>query len=456
MILIAALSYLLKIIGGWALIHLIWDSRRMEHLTFKLFLGTGAGLGLSSLMYFCWFVVKLPAARYPLFEFFFFVALLIICLAREYRHKTDLKPRAWKMPTIGQWIWGGLALVALVISSWTFWLSSAKNPHGYNDAWAIWNAAARFIYLGGDGWMSFILKDAWHHADYPLLLALNVADGWAVLGSDSTRIPMLVAFIFFLSLIGLLFSATTLVRGFEQGALAALLIASVPQLPFLASWQYADAPLSYFFLATGALIYLYTVTSEKKLLVLAGLFAALAAWTKNEGVTFALIALIVCALLRLRDMKYFILGAFAPALLIAFYKTLTPGNDLFVDQAKSMAQLLDPTRYQIILSKVISFSLAFGGWSVSFLVVLLCYILFVFVRQKPVGKLWAPILLVAAQFSGYFVIYLMTPHDLVVHLSTSLDRLLFHLFPLTLLVVFMVLPSPREIFAKKQTGIKRS
>lgn len=452
MILIAALSSLLKIIGGLALIHLVWDSRQMAHLTFKLFLGTGAGFGLSSILYFGWFVVKFPAARYPLFEFFFFVALLVICLAREIRRKTDLKPRAWKMPTIGAWIWGGLALVALVISSWTFWLSSSKNPHGYNDAWAIWNAAARFIYLGGDHWMSFILKDAWHHADYPLLLALNVADGWAVLGSDSTRIPVIVAFVFFLSIIGLLFSATTLVRGFEQGALAALVIASVPQLPFLASWQYADAPLAYFFLATGALMYLYTLTSEKKLLILAGLFAALAAWTKNEGVTFALIALIVCALLRLRDVKYFILGAFAPALLIAFYKTLTPGNDLFVDKAKSMAQLLDPTRYQIILSKIIAFSLAFGGWSVSFLVVFLCYILFVFVRQKPAGKLWAPILLIAAQFAGYFVIYLMTPHDLVVHLSTSLDRLLFHLFPLTLFVVFMVLPSPREIFAKKQTG----
>ena len=66
----AAVSHLLKIIGRLALIHLIWDSRRVEHLTFKLFLGTGAGFGLSSSLYFCWFVLKFPAARYPLFEFF--------------------------------------------------------------------------------------------------------------------------------------------------------------------------------------------------------------------------------------------------------------------------------------------------------------------------------------------------------------------------------------------------
>ena len=80
------------------------------------------------------------------------------------------------------------------------------------------------------------------------------------------------------------------------------------------------------------------------------------------------------------------MGAFAPALLIAFYKTLTPGNDLFVDKAKSMAQLLDPMRYQIIIAKIISFSLAFGGWSISFWVVFLCYILFVLSGKSPLAS----------------------------------------------------------------------
>ena len=273
MILIAALIYLGKGLGGLALVHLIWDSREPKHFVFKLFLGLGAGLGLSSLLYFLWFWVGLPASGYPYFELLLIAVFLAATLSREFRSN----PRGatvfqWSRPGARTLLWLGLLILAVMLASLNFALYSAQSPHGYEDAWTIWNSAARFIYLASDQWLTLMAKGAWFHSDYPLMLGLNVAEGWSIVGMDTTRIPMVVAYSFVFALIGLLFAAVTIAKDFEQGALAAILIAGVTQLPFLGSWQYADLPLAYFLLATGALFYLYTLIGDTRLVVLAGLF----------------------------------------------------------------------------------------------------------------------------------------------------------------------------------------
>ncbi len=453
MILTGLLIYLGKAIGGMAVIHLVWDSREPKHLVLKLFLGTGVGMGVSSLIYFIWFIVGFSASQFPYFELLLFFILVVVNLIKEYKHNRSTTIIRLNVPGVRVLLWTGLVFLAVALSSLSFALYALQSPHGYNDAWTIWNSSARFIYLVGNGWESLIPKNAWFHPDYPLMLSLNIAEGWSIVGINSTRIPIIVAFVFFFSIIGLLFSSLTITKGIEQAALATILIASLPQLPFQSSWQYADVPLAYFFLATGALIYLYTILGETKLIIFAGLFAGLAAWTKNEGIMFAIISLCICFILsrvkRKNLLKYFVLGSFFPTLVIILFKSLTPPNDLFVDKTKSIMQLFDPSRYQIIFSKIAAFAFSFGGWPISFIVILLLYILFVFARPEIKGELWAPILLCLGQFAGYFVIYLITPHDLVVHINTSLDRLLFHIFPLAVFLVFDALPSPRVLFADK-------
>ncbi len=453
MILSVALIYIGKVIAGLALTHLIWDSRDPKHLVFKLFLGTGVGLGISSLLYFGWSWLGFPGLGYPAFELSLCFILLAINFVKEYKRKNSVTIAPWRKPEVRAVLWVVLALLAVTLASFSFWLYAAKNPHGYNDAWTIWNLAARFIYLSGDHWLSLLPKNAWFHADYPLMLSLNIAEGWSIVGVNSTRIPIFIAFLFVISIIGLLFSALAIAKDIQQAALAAILVASLPQLPFLGSWQYADLPLAYFFLATGALFYLYTLTGETRLIVLSGLFAALSAWTKNEGLMFAIISLCVCLILSIREkknlLKYFAWGSFFPALMIVLFKMLTPPNDLFVDKAKSILQLFDPLRYQIIFSKTIAFVFSFGGWPISFALVLLLYILFVSAKPESKGKLWLPALLCLCQLIGYFGIYLITPHQINTHIDTSLDRLLFHLFPLAIFLLFNVLPSPQALFSNK-------
>jgi hypothetical protein len=46
----------------------------------------------------------------------------------------------------------------------------------------------------------------------------------------------------------------------------------------------------------------------------------------------------------------------------------------------------------------------------------------------------------ALMAAGYAFIYLITPHDLEWHMRTSLSRLILHLWPSALFVLFLVLP----------------
>jgi hypothetical protein len=60
----------------------------------------------------------------------------------------------------------------------------------------------------------------------------------------------------------------------------------------------------------------------------------------------------------------------------------------------------------------------------------------------------AAIIAVLLQVAGYFMIYILTPHDLEWHIRTSLYRLIIHVFPSFLLIFFLATTDPETIFSK--------
>jgi hypothetical protein len=451
MILFALFIYFVKLIGGFLLIHMIWDSRELKVLVFKFFLGAGMGAGISSLFYFLWSWFILPVGIYPFVELSILLIIVIFSLRKE--SKENLRPIIDYFSMIPKisFLWAGLVSIAILICLVSFSIQSAAIPHGFYDAWDFWNLGARFIYLSHNNWLWAIPANAWDHTDYPLLVALNVADGWSILGSNTTRIPVAFSLFFMLSLIGLLFSSLSISKESDQGALVAIIISSLPVLVNLGSFQYADIELAYFFLATAVFLYLYTIEADIKMLFLAGLFAGFSAWTKNEGNMFVVITLLICILLSFKEkknlLKYFFFGLAFPAVIIILFKQITPESDLFVDKAKSFQQIFDISRYQLILVQMWEKITSFGSWQISFFLILILYALLVWKSNEIKGKLWIPFCLFSFQFAGYFMIYLITPRDLYWHLDTSLERLIFHILPLIIFWLFNLLPSPREIFA---------
>lgn len=456
MIALALLIYLTQSAGGFLLLHLLWGSKEPKILVLKIFLGPGMGAGVSSLLYFFWCWFNLPTQLYPFFELILLIALVVFAWGKSGWQELSFDFKVFKGKTL---LWAVVLCAGVCLSVLNFWVYSASLPHGYYDAWAIWNLDARLIYGSGSQWLhSLPVAASGAHPDYPLLVPSNVAVGWLIAGSNSTRFPFIFSLLFMLSLLGLIFSSIFIARDFGQGALAATLVASLPGLAYLGASQYADIELAYFFLAVGILLYLHRVKSQPVLLILAGFFSGLAGWTKNEGQMFILVSLLVCLFLSLRDKKNhlpsFLAGLLFPLLAIILFKTLMPPSDLFVDKARSVQQLFDISRYQLILSYIGKQILSFGGWPVSFFLTLLLYSLVVRLRPfRATREHWLPFSLFLLQAIGYFVIYLITPYDLTWHLITSLERLMFHILPLMIFGLFNLLPTPTEIYAPGSQSI---
>jgi hypothetical protein len=213
-------------------------------------------------------------------------------------------------------------LLALAMATAAIATSWDANPQGDWDAWAIWNLRARFLASSGA-----LAQRAWSpvlgastHAEYPLLLSSFVARCWAFSHSFSTVVPAATSYVFFLALIALVAGGMAALRGPTLGMLAALVLASTPALLHQVPNQYADVPLACYF--AGAIVFALLDRP-----ILAGIFAGCAAWTKDEGVLFLVVLLVITAAWKRRTAVATLAGAAPAAALAIVFKTwLARGN----------------------------------------------------------------------------------------------------------------------------------
>ncbi|MDR3614526.1 MAG: glycosyltransferase family 39 protein [Candidatus Obscuribacterales bacterium] len=296
----------------------------------------------------------------------------------------------------------------------------------------------------------------WLHPDYPLLLPASVSAIWQLKGQESVAAPMLISGLFTVAVISILMFGVALLRTRNQGYLAGLAIMSVPVLYLWGCSQQADVPLSAYMLAALVCFSLHEVTNQNGLLYLSGTFAGMAAWTKNEGGLFALVFCTVAFLglwatsqtksFRIRKLAYLAFGLFPWALLLILFKIfLAPETDLFQQPLPELwAKLFTPGRYPQILS---SFCREFTWFGSPFLVL---YGL-LFGLRFPRSKL-IPVLVIAAtvfgMFTGYFLVYVISPVDPSKLLAGSQERLFLQTWPSLLLLFFSVVQTPEDIYRR--------
>lgn len=356
-----------------------------------------------------------------------------------------------------------LLICAAIAGADAFITLSAARPHGNWDAWAMWNMKARFFYLGGANWSLALGEEvAGVRPDYPLFLPLAVARLWAFAGSDTTAIPRMLAALFTGLVVLILFASVGRVRGFSAAALAGLVLLGSKVLVEEGASQYADIALSAFMLAA---IVVASAAAEaghgmNRLWALAGFLAGCAAWTKNEGQLFCAALCISGTLVLARRhglrnaakrFAVFLLGA-TPALLCVFSMKLAFAwrNDVFEEQTfvGAVRHLIEPDRYQVFwdeFAKLVPQSI--DKW---LLIILSLYVAVSFLADWRRGRRTVEGMRIAAfslalMAGGYAVIYLITPHDLHWHMSTSLARLVLHLWPSALFVVFASIPALDEL-----------
>ena len=447
------LVFLPAMLSGSLLIHLLWPEREPAALLLKASLGAGLGLGLASILYFISLLLMPGKVNLLPVTLAVLAALGIVVLLRERGQRWDV-PR---MPLLSRLQWGLSAASALaaVFMMLTFANLATALPQGAFDAWSIWNRAARFLYRDTENWHATLSPELYweNHADYPLLVPLNIAWGWKALGAETTRTPIVQAAVFLLGSAGLLFAALSLTRTPAQAALGVLLLCATPFLTLSASGLLADVPIQFFILASLVLMFLALTRGQGPLMALSGLMAGLAGWTKNEGLLFILAAVLGLALTRYKDMRrslvLFISGLVLPLAVILTFKGMAPPGDLLAAGSSAlMSRLTDPARYWTILKALGGMVLQFGDWPLSLLAVLAVYALIAGFapREGTRQTIFTIGAIIVLQFLGYCAVFLLSPHDLEWHLRTSLARLLLQVFPSGLFVYLLLVHEPEVIF----------
>jgi hypothetical protein len=448
MLLFSFLALLPRSVLGFLAVHWMWKSVDGKDLLIKVFLALPLGLGISSLLGFLWIWAGFDLELYVALETIGTVALLVFTAWKQKAFLTELRRRP--LPAINRQalLWLGIAGLALLLYALESWAYSTQYPHGGWDAWNHWNVVSRFIYRGGEHWTGTFLRTG-DHPDYPLFVPITNAITWVLLQRETIRGPLVLAFFSSLTVAGLVFSLIYKLRDLPQAALGTVVLLAHSLFAIWTVAQYADTSLALFFLASAGLIPLYFHTREPSLPMLAGFMTGLGAWTKNEGLVFVVInamAWILLVRIERTAFKNFLLGMLFPLVIVFLFKiNLAPANDIFSGGQDFMQLILDPERYRTIARIGALTFRNMDGTPVMILLGLLIYGLFAGKTRKSISGVVPVILIAAAQLAAYFVIYLITPLDVVYHVRGSIGRLYLHVLPLLLLGVFLWLRSPTEL-----------
>ena len=429
-------------------------------------ISVGLVLGITSCVYYLWLLfLGIPSTAYQVIENISIVILISIVLSKSKYRPIDSCQQDFgsefhiyiRILNIGF-----LIIVLCFIAA--FLLRSVVNPHGWEDAWGMWNLKARFLFRSGDNWRNaFSNLLFWSSLDYPLLVPLSIVRIWGYSGHESTMAQILVAALFSFSTVGLLVGSLTVIRSRSAGLLAGLVLMGSPYYLKTGAFQIADVPLGFYILATIVLFSLAEGSDSKsRFLILAGAMSSLAAWTKNEGILFLLVILMVRMLVifssrgikaYIQELAMFAIGALPVlAVLLLFKLELSSSNELFAGQSVEtvLGRLTDTSRYSIIGKSFIVYF--YDKLAKEWLIVLPIYfLLFGKAKLKENDEgIKTSLLSMLFMIGGYFFIYLITPLNLQWHLNTSVWRLFLQIWPTLLFSFFVVVSTPEEAYSNKK------
>jgi 4-amino-4-deoxy-L-arabinose transferase-like glycosyltransferase len=254
-----ALALLVLLAGGDACLHLLHGRARG---TERLGLAFGLGAGLVSLLLFWAGLAGLPRLLVlaPI--------AALVAWARSWR--------TLERPAVDRWaVLSGLLILGLVLANA---LLAAGSWEG-NDAVAVWGLKARVL---GQGSLGAYLEDRtrlFSHPEYPLLVPL-VESWFELLGAPGRAALVGFHAALLLALHGLLRREGGGARAFAGTAV----LGSLPDMVLWAPSGYADVPLALFLAGSALTLHAWLARKDPRDAVLAGVLAALAAWTKKEGI----------------------------------------------------------------------------------------------------------------------------------------------------------------------------
>jgi hypothetical protein len=431
-------------------------------LLFSLAIGTGAGI--ASCVYFLALLAAGPSltALVSAIAAVVAIALALGLLTKRQGTHLDLAPG----PPVPTYLI--VILVAAAALAVTMFLGAVVfNPHGEEGAWSIWNLRARFLVRAGAFWrVAFSTDLAWTHPDYPLLLPGLVALCWKIAGAESMAAPVAIAFLFGLGTVGLLTSALAVLRGKTQALVAGTLLLGTASFIALAASLYGDVPLSFYILATLALLCLQDRHPEDlRFSALAGLMAGFGAWTRNEGLFFVGAVLLARAVALFRfgqrptivpQFLRLLAGMAAPlAVVIVFKLRVAPPSELLSVPASTIVKnLADVGRWINTVEGMVVMLFNFGRFliPVALLLALYWYLVRFRVDARDRAALFTAGIALPLTLAGQLLVDILYVGSLPLEIGTSLERILLQLWPAALLMFFLASGSLELVSSASRKG----
>ena len=439
---ISLLVYGLVLWAGYKMLNKLFDPKdRNQWLFFCLAPGVGLGVICGSSYLELLILGRVSAA----FEWAMFIVLLIYVLWPTKKMAGNGAHPSRHVPKNG-WMMAGLWGMTFLL--WA--LVAAKSLYGTGiDAWAIWKLKARYLFYSPNLWQDmFRVPLNFSHLDYPLFYPLSLLFGWRIEGQDSMWAPLAISGLFTMATAGALV-AYLLPLGRARAWLAGALLVSTPHFIGMGASQYADILVAYFALTTAICLIEGFRKCSGRHLVIAGFLAGANSFVKNEGILLFLAFFIaLCGVSALagqalrkdrgRGVVCFVLGAlpYLAATLSFKCKAAFPNDVITVERlitALTSAEWLRrlPEVLAYLGREILEENKWVYGW-VIFGAFLIGHLRQLLDRKGPL-LLLVSFMIVAA---GYVAVYLITPIDLMVHLTTSVDRLMLQLLPLAILLMF--------------------
>jgi hypothetical protein len=459
----ALLGLLFPVAAVWVLLLALRLRQAGDSRLVTFALALCCALGLTSALTFWWAVLGLPIGRR-----FVAVDLVVWAAIGQVSWRVLQRDRAGRSRSAGvpdavairlttvDWLVrvAFFAIAALTVA--TVGAHYAASPHGEWDAWAIWNHKARFLLRDTAHWTDMLVIE-WSNPSHPLLVSLSVARLWAYAGNETTLVPAMFGLVWSAGIVAAVMGA--LDTRHRRAWIAGCVVVAPGAFPQLAAAQTADLAIALFLVVTLVMLRTIVLASAdargtRSGLLLAGLVASAAAWTKNEGLLLIGVSTLVVVSLMLRGRRPLALawwlGGAAPLVLVVVWLKLViaPMGPEYMSEmagpAGLMERALDPAQHALIARLTgwhwVSWGGPFAGGALLLTIAAAASALFTRAGE-PVRVM---LLVVVAMFAGYYTMWVLSPLDTPWLIGTTFDRLLMQLWPSLVLVAFSAAPWTRD------------
>ena len=406
---------------------------------FRLLFSIPLGFGLCSVFYFLFLLTGIQNILvYKIFEF-------IIAVVASFFIFTKIIPPEIKIKKIS------LSLAFANLTGLLIFLKYyINNSLGSWDGFRIWNTKAEFMFRDISLWKNMFLQPHFlSHNDYPLFLPSSTARIWQYTGNDNSVFNITLAIIFTFSAVYMLYFAIKHFQNKKIAQLFATVLMLTPVFLVNGASQCADIPLSLFILASIISLFLYFEKKNSHFLIFGTVFAGFSAWVKNEGLMFFLVFLLVTGVYFLYKKSYknlfYTAAASLPfiALIFLFKLLCNSPNDLIAGffAFKTYTHLFDLHNYLMIIKSLV-LMLIERFWLLFLLIIPL--IKGVKLCKNNKEAFYLSLVIFILMCLGYFMTYILSPHDLDWLLTYSLDRIILHVLPLFLFLYALCLKIGQE------------